>query len=361
MSNLETHIRLNLATSIGPNKLRDLVAYFGDYADILQASCKDLARFKLPEKCIVTLKQKQPQGLLETLDWLKKPQHHCLTLEDSDYPGQLRQISSPPPLIYIAGDPKLLNQPQIAIVGSRRCSPMGLELSEKLATELSQAGLLITSGMALGIDSAAHRGCLAIKAPTIAVLGSGLLRPYPHQHRKLFNKIQAQGTVISEFPLQSPPRRQHFPQRNRLISGLSLGILVVEAAIKSGSLITARFALEQNREVFAIPSSIHNPFAGGCHYLIQNGAKLVQSTKDILDELPSINPKLTICNLDPPKKNVLDKTHQLLLECVGFEPTSVDQLVNRSGLDPSDILSKLLILELNGYINAIPSGYLRVK
>ncbi len=219
----------------------------------------------------------------EHLQWLASSKyHHIIRLGSPDYPKQLSEIPKPPEILFVSGSIEVLHQPQVAIVGSRNASPIGLETAYSFANELSKAGLVITSGMALGIDGAAHRGALEAHYPTIAVLGTGIDTIYPLRHTTLAEQITKQGAIISEFPLKTTPSPANFPRRNRIISGLSLGTLVVEASTKSGSLITARLAAEQGREVFAIPGSIHNPRAKGCHQLINQGAKLVENIEDIL-------------------------------------------------------------------------------
>jgi len=255
----------------------------------------------------------------------------------------------------------LLNQPQIAIVGSRNPSPQGVQTAQQFATTLAQYGFVITSGLALGIDAAAHQGALAASGRTIAVAGTGLDRVYPARHKQLATDILQHGTIISEFPPGTAAKANHFPRRNRIISGLCLGLLVVEAAKQSGSLITARLALEQNREVFAIPGSIHNPLARGCNALIRQGAKLVETTDDIFEELGQYNQQPT----NKPAENfktTLDPEQENLLNLVQFSPTTIDYLIEETGLSIEIISSILLVLELEGYIASQPgSSYIRLK
>lgn len=300
----------------------------------------------------------------QQLTWLTSDlNHHLILFTDERYPAQLREIADPPALLYIVGNPETLLTPQIAMVGSRNPSHSGRETAFAFAQALSQAGLTITSGMALGIDAASHQGALTGNGRTVAVLGTGVDIIYPAGHRQLAAEIAQTGALVSEFPLQTPPINYHFPQRNRIVSGLSLGTLVVEATARSGSLITARLATEQGREVFAIPGSIHSPMAHGCHLLLRQGAKLVETSIDILEEITQFQPLLTS---KPPKsaynnsKNPLDESGRKLLECVGFEATSIDTLVARTGFAVEQVASALMILELAGHINSTPSGYSRV-
>ncbi len=261
----------------------------------------------------------------------------------------------PPKKLYIMGDPLILNQPQFAIVGSRNPTVTGCEIAQEMAEKLVQAGFHITSGLALGIDAASHRGALKAGGQTIAVLGSGLTNIYPPRHHRLAEQISQKGALVSEFPLTMPPLPTNFPRRNRIIIGLSLGTLVVEATLGSGSLTTAKLAAEQNREVFAIPGSIRNPLSQGCHALIKEGAKLVDSIGDIIAEL-----SYEATGASAPIQ-ALDKNEHKLLECIGFEVTSIDQLIARSGFSASIVASLLLRIELQGYIKSRPGGVIRVK
>lgn len=294
----------------------------------------------------------------EHLQWLDaSDDHHIVMSQHTHYPKLLSEISKPPKILFVKGSVELLHQPQIAIVGSRNASPIGLETAFEFAHSLSQAGLTVTSGLALGIDGAAHRGALAANCPTIAVVGTGLDSVYPYKHAHLADQISRQGAIVSEFPLGTTPAPANFPRRNRIISGLSLGTLVVEASAKSRSLITANLAADQGREVFAIPGSIHNPTAKGCHQLINLGAKLVQNIEDIASELGQF------CGSSLLEKHPRDTptSSDTLLESIDFAPTSIDRVIQRSGLTEKDIYSMLLKLELNGHICSIPSGYIRVK
>ncbi|MCX7100262.1 MAG: DNA-processing protein DprA [Methylobacter sp.] len=295
------------------------------------------------------------------LNWLDLPNNNVICLNDANYPVQLKEISDPPPLLFVRGNPELLSNPQIAIVGSRNPSSAGLEIAFSFAKTLSQCGFTITSGLALGIDAASHLGTLKANGYTIAVAGTGLDRVYPAKHKDLATEIVNTGAMISEFPPGTSAKANHFPRRNRIISGLCLGLLVVEAAKQSGSLITARMALEQNREVFAIPGSIYNPLARGCNALIREGAKLVETTQDILEELNVFNQQLDDFPVSS-LQSTLDLEQQTLLNLVMFSPTSIDTLVENTNESVEVISSMLLILELQGYLEACPGGcYTRIK
>ncbi len=303
---------------------------------------------------------KTPAAAEHEIAWLAEPHHHLITLSDPRYPPLLREIADPPAALYVIGDPAVLSSTQLGIVGSRNPTPGGSETAHAFATYLTLSGLTITSGLAMGVDAAAHRGALVAGGKTIAVAGTGLDRVYPARHRELAHQIAAQGALISEFPLGTPALAFNFPRRNRIISGLSLGVLVVEAALQSGSLITARLAAEQGREVFAIPGSIHNPLARGCHALIRQGAKLVETAADILEELGPIAQLSVPARQTDGVGNItsgLGVEAMTLLECLGFDPTPVDSLIERSGLTPEAVSSMLLVLELQGHVVSAPGGH----
>lgn len=288
-------------------------------------------------------------------EWLADARNRIVTFADSRYPSLLRTLADPPLALYCCGAVDLLETPQIAIVGSRNPTPGGLDNATAFAHHLAEAGLTVTSGLALGIDGAAHQGALNADGRTIAVFGTGVDRIYPPRHRPLAHAIaNAGGLLVSEFALGSPPKREHFPRRNRLISGLSLGVLVVEAAVQSGSLITARLAGEQGREVFAIPGSIHSPLARGCHALIRQGAKLVETAHDVLEELRW--QYVSTPDAAVPTAAELDPREVECLQQMGFDPIDVDTLVERSGLTIDVVSSMLTAMELRGLITAYPGG-----
>lgn len=299
------------------------------------------------------------------LHWNERSDHHVLIYHNPYYPKLLREIADPPGILFVKGSLKILSEPQVAIVGSRNPSPVGKETAYELAYHLSTMGVVVTSGLALGVDTAAHHGAVRAQGATIAVLGSGIERIYPNKNRDLADKIRENGAILSEFALNAAPEAYHFPKRNRIISGLCLGTVIVEATLKSGSLITANSALEQNREVFAVPGSIKNPLSRGCHHLIKSGAVLIETAEDVVSHLQiplrsSLDPKPLFET--PPASSPLDTLHKKLIECIDFETTSIDQVVTRSQWPISQVCSLLLDLELKGYIRAVLSGgYRRIK
>ncbi len=295
------------------------------------------------------------RGVDADLAWLERPGHHLLTLADPGYPPALREIPDPPPLLFVAGDPQTLTRRQIAVVGSRNPTPGGRELAVTLARGLAGAGVTVTSGLALGIDAAAHRGALAAGGRSVAVAGTGPDRVYPSAHRGLAGEVAAAGAMVSEFPTGTPPLRHHFPRRNRIISGLSLGVVVVEAALRSGSRITARHAADQGREVFAVPGAVGNPLARGCHALLRDGAKLVESVADILEEIdPAGRRDAEAPRNDTPER--CDGVERRVLAAMGHAPVAVDTLVERSGLTADAVSAILLTLELRGLAAPVPGG-----
>ena len=292
------------------------------------------------------------------LAWLDGSGARIMLCTDADYPPLLRETSGAPAVLYVLGSVAVLASAQLAMVGSRNPTPGGRDTARAFAAWFARAGLTVTSGLALGIDAASHEGALAGGGQTVAVCGSGLDRVYPAEHAALAARIAQSGALVSEFPPRTAPLRGHFPQRNRIISGLSLGTLVVEAARKSGSLITARLALEAGREVFAIPGSIHSPVSRGCHQLIKQGAKLVEEAADVLSELriPLSKELLTAIPTERDRPVELDKEYEMLLDALGFEPTTIDVLVARTHLPGESVASMLLILELEGRVTALPGG-----
>lgn len=345
---------------VGPRKFLQWLPHFSDITAMFQASPDELYEKGIPLKYHHGFKKPNWQLVDEDLVWMTVAENHLISYEDAHYPKILKQIADPPLVLYVCGNKLALAQTQLAIVGSRHATCMGLKNAEQFAFHLAQVGLTITSGLAIGVDGASHRGALAADGMTIAVAGTGLKHIYPTRHTSLAGKIIAhRGALVSEFPLNMQAHAANFPRRNRIISGLSMGVVVVEAARKSGSLITAHSALEQGREVFAIPGSIHNPMAQGCHYLIQQGAKLVENVNDIFVELPALS-HLIKTNEAKEKKPLLDKKTQNVLEMVGYETTSMDVIILRSRLTASEVSSILLALELKGYIQFVSGGYIRV-
>ena len=288
-----------------------------------------------------------------------------VTMADADYPEPLRHIHDGPLVLYVRGDRSLLGREQIGIVGSRNATRAGLEHARSFAAALGQKGLLVTSGLALGVDGAAHAGALDAGFPTVAVIGNGVDKPYPYRHRTLSERIAGEGVIVSEYPPGTSAKAGHFPRRNRIISGLSRGILVVEAGLKSGSLITARLALEQGREVFAIPGSVHNPLARGCHHLIRQGAKLVETVDDICEELggwwTSQNEgDSSSVIMKRPAPEGLDSREIAVLEALGYDPQSTDDLCSVTGLPADQLMQSLLLLELQGLVDSAPGGFQRI-
>lgn len=359
-------LALHRAPGIGARRCSRLLADVGVPSAIFSAPASQLRAAGLREQGVDALTRPDWDAVDRDLAWLSQPGNGLLTCLDPAYPAMLREIPDPPALLFVHGDPAWLLQPQLAIVGSRNPSHDGAALAQEFASHLSACGLTITSGLASGIDGAAHRGALQGEGGSVAVTGTGLDRVYPASHRELAHQIAENGVLVSEYPPGTAPLPANFPRRNRIISGLSLGTLVVEAALRSGSLITARTALEQGREVFAIPGSIHNPLARGCHALIREGAKLVETGDHILEELA---PLLALCRSQHPDQKApgtvaerdhgpakLDAEYLRLLDLMGYEPVSVDQLVQRSGLTPEQVSSMLLLLELEEQIAASPGG-----
>ncbi|BCA94267.1 DNA protecting protein DprA [Legionella antarctica] len=356
MKNLRYYLALNRMNQIGPRTVAKLEKRWPDLYNMFQLSTQELESAGLPPLLAQTITRFDLNQVDADLNWLEEgDDHHLLTWNCKNYPDLLKEIADPPVVLYAKGQLSCLDQSKLAIVGSRNPSVTGSENARQFAKELSLHPITIVSGLALGIDAQAHIGCLEAYGQTIAVLGTGIDCIYPRRHLKLAEQIAQNGLLISEFPLKSPPIAGHFPRRNRIISGLSLCILVVEAAIKSGSLITARMALEQNRDVLAIPGSIHNPLARGCHHLLQQGAKLVTSVKDVLDELRIEHHQLTS---DKPIFS-LASGNENLVKFIGFEMTSVDQIIMRSGCSVEQVTGELAKLELLGTIMSVPGGYMR--
>ncbi len=354
---LAAWVRLLLTPGVGKETARRLLAAFG-LPEAIFAQPLDALQTVVGSKTADALLQ-SPEDIdasIERLEvWLaESPDRHVLTLADPRFPPDLLQMADPPVLLYVMGDLDVLSHPRrLAMVGSRNPTPQGEINAHQFAKALGQAGVCVVSGLALGVDGAAHAGALDGGAPTIAVVGTGLDRVYPRRHLSLAHRIVAHGAIVSEYPLGTPPLQANFPQRNRLIAGLSQGTLVVEATLQSGSLITARLAAEQGREVFAIPGSIHAPQSRGCHALIRQGAKLVESAQDILEDLRIAEPR----SLDAaPAETHEGDEPDALLEALGFEPVSLDALQARTGQDTAHLQARLLELELDGAIGRLPGG-----
>lgn len=351
---LVSWVALHLVPGLGNESLRRLLQTFSSPSLVFSAPLHTLRQVVKPTVANAIAQGVDEAALAPVAEWLNDARNCIVTLADSDYPQSLLNIPDPPLLLYVKGRRELLNCPALAVVGSRNATPQGLGNSESFAQAASKAGLCIVSGMAQGIDAAAHHGGLSERGSSIAVVGTGLDKVYPAANRQLAHQLAEEGALLSEFPLGTPPLAANFPRRNRIISGMSLGCLVVEASLQSGSLITARMALEQGREVFALPGSIHAPQARGCHYLIKQGAKLVECAQDILEELgyfTSSNQMLSDSEAEHP-----------LLAHLGYDPTDLDSLSLRSGLTIEALSAILLQLELNGSVAVVPGGlYQRIN
>lgn len=351
---------------LGPRLGSELLARCQQPEDIFTASPALWRQAGATESSLQGLAAPDWTGVEQDLRWLDHERHQFISLDSPQYPERLKAIADPPLGLFCVGDVELLQSVQFAMVGSRNPSRMGLEMAEDFATTLSRRGLVICSGLAMGVDAAAHEAALKANGLTVAVCGTGLDRVYPAANKALAHAIASEGLLVSEFPTATPPLPQHFPRRNRIISGMSLGVLVVEAARKSGSLITARMAMEQGREVFAIPGSINNPLARGCHRLIREGAKLVESADDILEELAPLLPIVDNAGAPSTESNTeqaipaLDDDYLQLLEAMGYEPIHANSLIERTGLTAESVSSMLLILELQGLVSVAPGGaYIR--
>lgn len=348
------------APGVGPVNFIRLLEHFDNPFQVFDAEVSAWQALKLKGTLLHYLQNPDWEGVENDLLWAEQPNNHLITLNDPAYPARLREIHDPPPVLFVHGNTGLLASAQLAIVGTRNPTRHGEENALEFAEHLSHAGLTITSGLAFGIDAASHQGSLAANGHTIAITGTGLDRVYPPQHRELAHQIAERGALVSEFTPGTPSKAINFPRRNRIISGISLGTLVVEAATDSGSLITARQAVEQGRDVFAIPGSIHNPLARGCHALIKEGAKLVETADDILDELAiplaNINRPAQLPLVNNDALADLDADYTRLLDCLGNVPTTIDDLVELSGLTAEAVSSMLLILELRGLVAAQAGG-----
>ncbi len=373
MTGQEALISLNMVSGLGSIKLRRMQEAFGSSHKILSVSKSELKKIagigdKIAEEII---KAKDNPGLKKELDLVKKHKVKIITINDKDYPKNLKEIYDPPIVLYLKGSLEQDDGLALAIVGSRRASFYGLSIAEKLAGELSGVGLTIISGMARGIDSAAHRGALKAGGRTLAILGSGLSNIYPPENKPLFEKIQTQGAVISEFPMQMEPLAQNFPRRNRIISGLSIGVVVVEAARNSGAIITADCALEQGREVFAVPGKIDSATSWGTNKLIKQGAKLVEDSQDIIEELkprlktllkeiPAQNKSKEAKESSKPPSSGLTKEESNIFNLLTANPRHIDEIIDESGWSAPLVMSALMRLELKHLIKQLP-GKLFVK
>jgi DNA processing protein len=347
---LRAWLWLGHVPGLGAGTFRKLLAEFGGPEAILAAGPAALRR-AIPGPLADAIREgPDPARIDATMRWLDDGANAVVTLADADYQAPLLEITDPPPLLYIKGVRALLGRPSLAVVGSRNATAQGMENALAFSQELSDAGFAITSGLALGIDAAAHRGGMAGKSSSVAVVGTGLDVVYPARNRGLAHELSEKGLLVSEFALGTPPLAVNFPRRNRLISGLSRGCLVVEAALKSGSLITARYALEQGREVFAIPGSIHSSLSKGCHRLIKQGAKLVESSADLLEELGFAPAAAASAARTVPAE------YREFLDQLGFDPADLDTLCERSGLTPETASAMLLALELEGLVGRLPGG-----
>ena len=342
-------IGLSLIAGLGGEAFRRLLSAFGTPQQIYATPVSALRQYVSTDIAGRIADGPDEQALAPALAWLQQPGNQLVTLGDAAYPQALLEIPDPPPLLYVKGSTAYLNRPTIAVVGSRNASPQGMKNAEAFAQALSESGWCIASGMALGVDGAAHRGALRGPGSTIAVVGTGLDIVYPARHRELAHEISEKGVMISEFRLGEPSKASNFPRRNRIISGLAQGVLVVEANLESGSLITARLAGDQGREVFAIPGSIHSPLSKGCHRLIKQGAKLVDSIRDILEELAGA----PIYQASP---EAPENTVHPLLDQMGYEAVTTDTLIQRSGLTSDQVSAMLLTLELEGKVASLPGG-----
>lgn len=347
---LDAWLRLSLTQGLGGESFRKLLLAFGGPEQIIGASRSALARAASSKIADAILDGELYGDPAKVEVWLADANNHVVTLADTDYPQALLQTPDPPPLIYVKGRRELLNRPAIAVVGSRNATAQGKLTAESFAAALSNAGLAIISGMALGIDAAAHRGGLSGSSSTIAVVGTGLDKVYPARNRELAHAIAEKGVIISEFTLGTPPLAANFPRRNRIISGMARGCLVVEAALQSGSLITARIANELGKDVFAIPGSIHSTLSKGCHVLIKQGAKLVDDAADILTEL-----RMSVPSGGTVDTGAAPSRHPLLAH-MGYDPLDIDTLAGRTGLPVHEVSAALTQLELESSVASLAGG-----
>ncbi len=357
---LSAWLRLIRCPGLGSGHVYTLIERYGSAEAAVLAGSSGWKAVGIPDNACAALAGIDRAQVENDLEWCSEPRRGLITFQHPGFPALLRDIAGCPPALFYRGDSELLGVPQIAVVGSRTATPQGIENAENFSSELARRGLCVTSGLALGVDGAAHRGALLANGSTIAVCATGLDRVYPARHKELAREIERTGLLISEFALGTAPRSEHFPRRNRLISGLVLGVLVVEAARRSGSLITARLAGEQGRDVYAIPGSIHNVMARGCHQLIRSGAKLVESVDDILEEIGGqVGEWLRASQarpLAPAANETAEHRHHQILDALGDEPQAIDSIVEKSGISVEILSAALLELELEGLVAAVPGG-----
>jgi DNA processing protein len=355
-------LNLALVPGIGPKTIKAIEQSNLSPIDVYSLDPSQKKQLGLNQKVIEYLQKYPPnrpsREVEKTLSWAEKDAHYLLTLQDDKYPQRLRQIASVPPLLMVKGRVDALQHQQLAIVGSRYPTPAGEQQAFDFASALTDMGLTITSGLAKGVDACAHQGALQAQGSSIAVLGNGLNEIYPKQNSQLSEELCEKGAIISEFGLWTKPHPGHFPRRNRIVSGLSMGTLVVEATLKSGSLITARQALEQNREVFAIPGPINNPQKAGCHYLIRQGATLIESPEQIIEELQWQSEHTKTASLKPQEVNLdISFEQQRLIKSLDYEGANLDELVNRSHMPIHEISVLLMELELTGLVRQTQGNY----
>lgn len=365
---------LTRTKGLGSTRISSLLKHFGSAEEIFSQKTFP-SHLNIPASILSALKNPDLNSIAQDLTWLEKSGNHLLPIDDDLYPPLLKQINSPPPLLFVTGQPDVLLLPQLAVVGSRNASAIGLKNTHSFCYDLTKNGLTITSGMALGVDGKAHIAAIEAEGKTIAVMGTGLDVVYPARHKELAHEIAKNGALISEFPTGTKPHAHNFPRRNRIICGLSLGTLVIEAGLQSGTLITARQTMEINRPVMAIPGSIHSPMVKGCHYLIKQGAKLVESADEILEELTPLAQSLSL-QIKEKLTSLEDKTvqtsnksyikgecddHEIILNLIMYDPTAIDEIILKSQLTTQEVSSILLILELENKIQALPGAqYIRI-
>lgn len=359
MDNQHYLLACNRISGIGPRTLVKCLKRWPDLSELFRASPTELTHVGLSEASIHGVRQFDFRVLEDDLRWAQQENAHLLTWESPHYPTLLLEINDPPPVLYALGDLSCLSQTTLAIVGTRYPTPLGQKTAWRFAHDLAATNITIVSGLALGVDAQAHQGCIHANGKTVAVMGTGIDIIYPRQHGFLADKIVKNGLLLTEFPLNSQPKAGHFPRRNRIISGLAKATLVIEANIRSGSLITARFAMEYNRDVFAVPGSIHLAQACGCHQLLQQGALLVTSSHDVKEAMG------VEVSVQPSSKNIPIPLqvceNETVLRCIGFETTTVDQIIDRSGLCLNNVLCVIAELEIQGCIQIVPGGYMRCR